>query len=158
MKISKKRCRHCGRWYKPYARRRHIQQFCSRRLCQHERHRLSCVAFHRSDPDYDVPRRAKIRDWAKRYPDYWRRYRAQHPAYRQRERRRMRCRRRGVIRVAKRDVLSQVAVDKLQDIQRQGREFVAKRDVLDRRVDDVLDFLVWKETSQNEIFNRTAPV
>lgn len=152
MRISKKRCEHCRGWYKPYVRRRHIQQFCSRRLCQRERHRLACVVFRRSDPECDGQRRGKIRDWARQYPDYWRGYRAEHPAYRERERRRMQAKRGHVIRVAKRDVLRQMAVERLRDIQAQGAEFVAKRDVLDRRVEGVLEFLVWKETSQNETF------
>jgi hypothetical protein len=150
MRISKKRCLHCRRWFRPYARRRPIQRFCALRPCQRERHRRNCLAFYRNDPHCDGKRRQKIRDWARRYPDYWRRYRAAHPGYRERERRRMQAKRGQAIRVAKRDVWRRIAVERLRDIQAQGTEFVAKRDVFDRRVEAVLEFLVWKETSQNE--------
>ena len=158
MRIPKKRCVHCLRWFKPYAPRRHIQQYCSRRSCQRERHRQACQVFYRDDPRCDDKRREKIRSWARQYPDYWREYRATHGAYRERERQRMRAKRGQAVRVATRDVWSQIAVEKLRDIQAQAPDFVAKRDVCDRRVDKVLDYLIWKETPQNETFDRAGGI
>jgi hypothetical protein len=70
----------------------------------------------------------------------------------------MRAKRGQAIRVAKRDVWSQIAVEKLRDIQAQTPHFVAKRDVCDRRVDKVLDYLIWKETPQNETFDRAGGI
>lgn len=150
MKIPKKRCERCRSWFDPHPPKRDIQRFCSRQGCQRERHRVACQVFYRADPHCDDKRREKIRGWARRYPDYWRRYRAAHGAYRERERKRMHAKRSGVDRVAKRDAWKEIAVEKLRDIQAQAPEFVAKRDGCDRRVDQLLDYLVWKETPQNE--------
>jgi hypothetical protein len=91
----------------------------------------------------------KIRGWAKAYPTYWKRYRAEHPDYAERERRRMRRKRRRAVRVAKRDARRLLAVEKLAAIVAATPKTVAKRDACDRRVDKVLDFLIWKEASQN---------
>jgi hypothetical protein len=59
--------------------------------------------------------------------------------------------------VAKRDAWKEMAVEKLRDIQAQRPEFVAKRDACDRRVDQLLDYLVWKETPQNETVAPLGP-
>jgi hypothetical protein len=156
MKIPKKRCEYCSRWFEPYPPKQDLQRFCSRRACQRERHRQACLAFYRDDPHCDDERREKIRAWAQRYPDYWRKYREAHGGYRQRERRRMRVKRRRAGNVAKRDAWKEKAVEKLRDIQAQAPEFVAKRDACDRRVDAVLAYLVWKETPQNETLAQAA--
>ena len=157
MEIPKKRCEHCRQWFDPHPPKREVQEFCSRRACQRERHRQACLAFHREDPHCDDKRRETIRRWARRYPDYWRNYRATHGVYRERERKRMRAKRGSVENVAKRDAWKELAVEKLRDIQAQGPEFVAKRDACDRRVDQLLDYLVWKETPQNETVAPSGP-
>jgi hypothetical protein len=46
----------------------------------------------------------------------------------------------------------------LREIQAEGAETVAKRDALDRRVTMVVDYLVWKETSQNETHSQVSVV
>jgi adenylate kinase len=59
--------------------------------------------------------------------------------------------------VAKRDALRKISVDKLKEIQAQAVTAVAKRDTLARRVDQVVDYLFWKETSQNETYAQAVP-
>ena len=149
MKIPKKRCSHCRQWFVPYPPQRDIQTFCSRRTCQRERHRQACRVFYRDDPHCDGKRREKIREWARRR-GYWRWYRRTHPGYRERDNTRRQCARQGGDRAAKRDAWKRIAVEKLRDIQGQSPDFAAKRDAWDRRVDEVLDYLVWKESPQNE--------
>jgi hypothetical protein len=100
---------------------------------------------HKKRPERDRKRRDKIRAWAKGYPDYWRHYRAGHPAYRERERRRMAKKRHGDSRVAKRDECRKTAVEKLTAIAALEPGRVAKRDVCDRRFGGLVDFLLWKE-------------
>jgi hypothetical protein len=142
----KRRCRICLRRFQAGRR---TQKICSRRRCQKDRHRRSCLIWHKKHPHRDQKRRLKVRGWAKAYPNYWRRYRASHPDYAERERRRMWRKRRRALRVAKRDARRVVAVEKLAAIVAETPKNVAKRDACDRRVDKVLDFLIWKEASQN---------
>jgi len=47
--------------------------------------------------------------------------------------------------VAKQDAIRQIAVCKIQDIQKDEAPNVAKQDVIFRRVDRVLEYLLWKE-------------
>jgi hypothetical protein len=157
MKVSQKRCAHCRQWFKPYPPKRDKQTFCSRGGCQRERHRQACRAFYRDDPRCDDQRREKIRAWARKR-GYWRWYRQTHPGYRMRDNARRRSSRQTAGRAAKRDAWKGMAVEKLRDIQNQGSEFAAKRDACDRRVDQLLDYLVWKETPQNETLRRAAAV
>lgn len=157
MKVPKKRCKHCGRWFRPYPPQRDIQEFCSRRRCQRERHRLGCQAFRRDDPHCDNKRRQKIRNWARK-EGYWVHWRQEHRSYREREKARMRRKRQQIQCVAKRDAWKQFSLEELRRIQGQTPETVAKRDACDRRVDDLLVWLIRKETSQNETHAEAALV
>ena len=157
MKIPKKRCRHCHRWFDPYPPQKDIQEFCSRKRCQQERHRQGCQAFHRAYPDHDDGRRGKIRDWARK-ENYWADWRQGNSTYREREKARMRNKRKAAKRVAKRDVWKQISLDELKDIQGQTSQTVAKRDVWDPRVNDLLVWLIKKETSQNETYAWTPMI
>jgi hypothetical protein len=78
-----RRCVACGSLFHPLS---HIpnQRFCSALGCQRERRRRWQQQRLRSDPDYrDNQARAQAK-WRARRPDYWRHYRATHPAYRER--------------------------------------------------------------------------
>jgi len=157
MRIPKKLCKNCDRWFEPYPPQQDIQQFCFRKRCQRERHRQGCQAFRREDPHCDEKRRPKIRDWARK-EGYWPDWRRDHPAYREREKVRMRKKRQQAKRVAKRDAWKQFSLEELQRIQAQTPETVAKRDACDRRVDDLLVWLIQKETSQNETYAPASTV
>jgi len=76
-------CLACGNWFYPLLQAPN-QRFCSAPGCQRERRRRWQQQRLRSDPDYrDNQARAQAR-WRARHPDYWRQYRASHPAYRER--------------------------------------------------------------------------
>jgi len=89
------KCQHCHR---PFPRRPHLpdQAFCHRRPCQNTRKNQWRKSKLASDKAYRQNQRdAQIR-WQNKNPDYWRLYRAQHPAYvaANREKQRYRNRRR----------------------------------------------------------------
>lgn len=148
MDVRKRRCRCCRRPFQPHPRLPK-QRACSRRRCQKSRHRKDCVVWRKKNPTYDHRWRSKKRGWAKAYPDYWQQYRAAHPDYATRERERMRHKRRRGVRVANQDAWRSMAVEKLAAIAAKTPETVANQDVCDRRVDDMLDFLIWKEGVAN---------
>lgn len=142
MRLSSRYCGACRRRFRPG---RCTQKICSRRQCQKNRHRRSCLSWHKRHSHRDQNRRSKIRGWAKQYPNYWRHYRAAHPAYVKRERVRMRRKRRRAKAVAKRDARRIFAVEKLRKMASRLPKRVAKRDACHRRVRDVIEFLIWKE-------------
>jgi len=148
MDVRKRRCRCCRRLF-PSHPHTPKQRTCSRRPCQKSRHQKDCVAWRKKNPVYDHRWRSKKRGWAKAYPDYWRHYRAAHPGYAAQERERMRRKRRRARRVANQDAWRTIAVEKLAAIAAKATETVANQDVCDRRVDDMLDFLIWKEGVAN---------
>jgi hypothetical protein len=82
----------------------------------------------------------KVRDWA-RERQYWQGWRSKHPEYGSREALRMRRKRAEA--VAKQEVLLSDPVGYLKRI-RYGRQMlgVAKQDLLARRLDEVLEYLI----------------
>lgn len=145
MRSPHRRCRQCQRRFRPHPQTAYKQKTCSRRACQRRRHLQGCRVDHKKNPQRDGKRRQKIRAWAMAFQHYWRHYRARHPAYRERERRRMARKRRRLRSVAKREEWRTIAVEKLNAIAAQTPKRVAKRDECDRRVGGLVDFLFWKE-------------
>jgi len=85
----------------------------------------------------------KVREWA-RERRYWQLWRAKHPEYRSREALRMRRKRAEA--VAKQDVLLSDPVGYLKRIRyRRQMPAVAKQDLLGRRLDEVLEYLIVRE-------------
>ena len=81
----KRACRCCGRLFTP---RPNVpdQQYCSRRNCQNTRRQRWRKEKLASDPDYKANQCDAQRRWCEKNPDYWKHYRARHPAYRRRNR------------------------------------------------------------------------
>lgn len=80
-----KRCEACGASFTPWPQSKN-QQFCSNPLCQRERRRrkqaerrFRSAAMRENDAQY-------FRDWSAKNPGYWKKYRADHPAYVERNR------------------------------------------------------------------------
>ncbi|MBI4368905.1 MAG: hypothetical protein HY547_01605 [Elusimicrobia bacterium] len=148
MTIKKKRCARCRQWFRPWPTLGNIQRFCSKARCQRERHRQACLDWHNKHPHYNQKesRRRKIRAWAKRR-NYWHNYRNKNRSYRLRDNaRRRRLYKRLRLR-AKRDALRQIALGKLQSIRDLRIPSSAKRDACDPRMENLLEFLIWKESS-----------
>ena len=73
-------CTACAKPFVPRSQSPH-QTYCPEQDCQRERRRLWQKAKRSSDPDYLQNQLQAQRAWNSRNPDYWRAYRADHPAY-----------------------------------------------------------------------------
>lgn len=141
--MSEKLCLYCGRQYEPYARAVERQKHCGLSECRRKHKRARDRAWRSQDAEWCEARQVKVRDWA-RERQYWQRWRSKHPEYRRREALRMRRKRAEA--VAKQDVLLSDPVGYLKRI-RYGRPMpgVAKQDLLARRLDEVLEYLIVRE-------------
>jgi hypothetical protein len=76
--MSERRCRYCQKPFQP-SKFQPRQAICSERGCQRKRradyHRQKIAA----DPEYREVCRDSPRKWRARNPDYWKRYRTEHP-------------------------------------------------------------------------------
>jgi hypothetical protein len=135
MSVHKKRCRVCREWFMPNARTARFQKTCPRASCRRERKRQADIQWRSKNMDYDASRQGKKRTWAQAYPDYWRQYRAAHPAYVERNRAATR-ERKGASRLR-----------------------FANQDAITRPIDGILTFLVRREGFANpNAIEQTAPV
>lgn len=150
MRPAYKRCAYCGRWFQPDPRIGRRQKACPRPECGRARRRQNWRSWSKRRPDFPATRRHKVRAWAKACPDYWAGWRKDHPAYREREKRRMLAKRRRARRVAKQTAMPEIAVGKLRDIQAMGPEAVAKQTASSRQMEEVVEFLLWKEGVANQ--------
>ena len=139
---DKKRCPYCGQWYEPYARAAERQKHCGQAECRRKHKRAVDRAWRLEDPEWRAERQAKARDWA-RERQYWRIWRAEHPGYREREA--LRMRRNRVEAVAKQEGLLKDPVGHLKRIRFGQACCVAKQEGLERRLDEVLDYLIVRE-------------
>jgi len=144
MKNPKKRCRMCGGWYQPDKRTRKHQISCHKTKCRKKRKAQANKSWRTRHPGYDTSRKLKKRDWAQKNGDYWRRYRQKHPEYRAREKQRMQANRERAKNVANQDAISDMFVEKLKSIQCDDLKNVANQDVMVRRLNSLIDCLVWK--------------
>lgn len=141
---SNKQCRYCGRGYVPDPRTATEQKACWRKACRQERQRRAYRAWAMRNRDYDSARRSNIRRWAKDYPDYWKRYRQDHPAYSERNRRRTRERLRTQRTMfAKQNAIRQNPVGFLEDLR--GGPMFAKQNAMARPIEEILTYLVIRE-------------
>src|SRR5580765_5989434 len=89
--MVERRCRYCERIFQP-SKYQLGQSVCSERECQRRRradyHRQKIAA----DPEYRLVCRDSPQKWRSRNPDYWRRYREEHPEAVERNRQRQHVR------------------------------------------------------------------
>lgn len=138
--MGRKRCHYCGDWYVPDPRTALFQRACPKKACRRQRKRAADRRWCQRNPDCLAARHPKVRQWARDFPQYWKRYRATHPAYRLKERQRMRRQR--VLRVAKQDAIRQNPVGYLADIRSLPLKTVAKQDAIGSQIEGILDYLV----------------
>ena len=149
MKNPKKRCSVCGKWFRPDKRTLKHQTCCRKASCRKKRKARANKSWRTRHPGYDKSRRLKKRDWAQKYPDYWRRYRQEHPEYRARDNRRRQTSRKRAQNAANQDAIQEMSVEKLRSIPLCEPECAANQDVMDRRVDEIVNYLLWKEHAAN---------
>lgn len=148
MRVPKKRCVHCRRWFPPDPRTAASQKFCPAPECR----RQSRLSSHRrwwgaNGRECDHARAAKRRAWATGYQS---RYRAEHLDYVARDNARRRKARQAAHRAVNQDMRRRISVGKLRDIQALEPENAVNQDIIHRRVDGLLDYLLWKEGAVNQ--------
>ncbi len=144
MEIHQKKCRYCGRRFCPDPRVGKRQKRCVREECRKAENRRKVRKWMELNPDILPSLRAKMRVWAKAYPHYWQEYRKNHPAYCERDNARRAASLRKARCSAKLTSMREIAVDKLQKIEDlTPAECSAKLTERDRRVDGIMDYLLW---------------
>ena len=129
--MASKRCVACGKAF-PSCPQVPTQAYCSAEACQRERRKLWQRDKRHLDADYQDNQKRANKKWLEGQPDYWQRYRAQHPEYAERNRARQRVRNasRHVV-VAKMDESnpSMFIRSGIYELTRYGTEKIAKMDV-----------------------------
>lgn len=150
--MAQKRCRYCGRWFHPHASE---QKACPRERCRLARKRDKLRSWRNRHPGHAKKWGPKVRAWADGYPAYWVQWRAGHAAYREREKLRMRAKRRRDRIVANDTGAREILVEKLRAVVATEPPGVANDTGRDRRVEALVEVLVWREAVANR--NRMAP-
>jgi len=83
--MQSRRCKACGHAFRPRSQVPQ-QRYCPAQACQRARRRSWQRAKRETDPDYRDNQARAQRAWLDRNPDYWRRYRRDHPLYSERNR------------------------------------------------------------------------
>jgi hypothetical protein len=93
----------------------------------------------------------KVRAWAVGYPHYWQEYRRGHPEYCRRDNRRRQAAHKRVKNAAKQVEISTIAVERLAGIPCFEGANAAKQVEMDRRVDAVVAYLLWREGAAKQV-------
>lgn len=144
MPLNSKFCLICKESFVPDPRTCRHQKVCSGASCQRERKRRQ---WRRWAAGHKKQKKIKARLWAQSRPGYWAQYRKSHPAYRIREIKRLRLKRRSLRRVAKQTLIRHDFVDRLRAIESMdpGGINVAKQTLMARQIRGVIECLIWKE-------------
>ena len=145
-------CRHCRCPFQPDPRIGEAQKVCSRAVCQRARRRAALRLWRVLHPENVRIHAKRGHAWAEANPDYWRRYRQEHPAYYQQDL----FRRRGAYwrgrSSAKETLIADVSRRKLAALEALlPPNLSANETSIDRRVELVVDYLVWKARSAKEV-------
>ena len=145
--MSVERCVFCGCEFVPEPQAVKVegdvrvvtQKSCGEEDCDRQRRWAANQLWRKENPTWSWNQKQWMREWSKRHPGRWRRFRAENADYRERER--LRMRRKRAERVAKVDGIRHDPVGHLRTIRMMGREGVAKVDGLENRLDEVIDYL-----------------
>ncbi|MCK4827381.1 hypothetical protein KA005_67240 [bacterium] len=150
MKIAKRRCESCHKWFSPNPRTYRNQRCCSNAECQKERKARTKKNWWKKNPGYNKDRKATIQNWAAKYPGYWQKYRKAHPEYvRKDNKRRSKSRKKGQ-NAAKQDLIRKISVEKLKSIKEIKPDSAAKQDPIQRRQNYIIEYLYWKESAAKQ--------
>lgn len=153
MKLKKKRCAHCRRWFRPDPRsirddERSCQRYCSSAACRKARKKEAQTNWLAKNPDYFKGKvhKKNCRDWAKNHPTYQNDYRKERPDYvkANRQSQRLRDKRRSFL--VKKDEIRQNPLGHLESIRFLAQKNLVKKDGFRLPVEGILDFLVVKES------------
>lgn len=142
-------CNQCGRVFKRDPRTAH-QKICPRRSCRRARDRAKMRRWRKLHPKHIAAYRPKVRAWAKAYPDYWRSYRKKNRAYAERDNKRRKRAHRRAKRAANVTAIAVISRRKIQDLtDLRSPESAANVTLMDRRINGIVDYLVWRERTAN---------
>ena len=145
-------CLQCHRAFRPDGRVGEAQKTCSRSACQRARRRAALRLWRVLHPENVRIHAQRGRAWAKAHPDYWQRYRRDHPVYYQRDLARRRKTWRAERSSANEIAMGDISRRKLAAlVALQGPVSSANETSIDRRVELVVDYLVWKARSAKEV-------
>ncbi|MBU4122498.1 MAG: hypothetical protein ABII20_03110 [Candidatus Omnitrophota bacterium] len=160
MKIAKRQCKICHKWFSPNPRTYQSQRCCSNTECQRKRKARTKKNWWKKNPGYNKDRKVTIRCWLQAHPDYWREYRKAHPDYVRKDSKRRCNKYRQEKLSAKQDLIREISVGKLKSIKEIRPDSSAKQDPIQRRQNGIIDYLYWKESSakqdviDNQVCNR----
>ena len=148
MKIKKKRCCVCRRWFAPDPRVAHREfLYCPKSVCRQQGKKEARARWLDKNPGYHKgqARRIKVKRWAEDYPDYWKNWRLNHEEYvaRNRQQQKQRDHKRRFL--AKQDQMAQNPLGHIESIRLLARNNLAKQDQISRSIEGILDFLAVKE-------------
>ena len=145
-------CQQCGRPFRPDPRNGEIQKTCSRPKCQRARRRAALRLWRVLHPQNVKIHGQRDRARMTANPGYWRQYRQEHPAYYQQDLFRRRQAYRAGLLSANETLMRDLSQRKLEALRAlQVPSFSANETPIDRRVELVVDYLVWKARSAKEI-------
>lgn len=105
--MTTRRCKACGNGFTPWPQVKN-QQFCSNPACQNERRRRKQATRRQKSQTMRESDAVYFKDWSAKNPGYWKKYRAGHSSYA--ERNRMLQQTRNQARIAKDTLLSPIAL------------------------------------------------
>lgn len=154
MKLKKKRCAHCRRWFRPDPRtirgdeEESCQRYCLKPVCRKARKKEAQAKWLAKTPDYfkSDAHKEDCRNWVKENPDYWKDWRKDNPDYVEANRQRQRIRDRRRLFLAKKDGIAQNPLGHLESTRLLAQKSLAKKDEIRIPVEGILDFLVVKES------------
>ena len=152
-------CRYCRHSFRPDPRIGEAQKVCSQAACQRARRRAALRLWRVLHPENVRIHAKRGHAWAEANPDYWRRYRQEHPAYYQQDLFRRRQAYRRERSSANETLIADISRRKLAALEAlQTSGFSANETSIDRRVELVVDYLVWKARSAKEVVMEVPPL
>ena len=155
--MEKKRCEFCQKWCMPSPYAGHHQKCCSNIECKKKRKEQVNKNWREKNPSYEKSRSEKKRIWAGSYPNYWQRYRKEHPDYVRRDNKRRCSSRKKQCLSARQDTARQIALEKLESIRNFKPNSAARQDAVFALINGILDYLFWREGSARQDKIALAP-
>ncbi len=148
MKPKKKRCTACRLWFTPDPRVAHRSFFyCPAAACRQTAKEQAQVRWLAKNSDYykGETRKAKVRLWAKDYPDYWQTWRRDNEDYVERNRHKQKLRDQKRRFLAKQDQIAQNPLGEIEGIRLLAQKNLAKQDQIRLPIEGILDYLAARE-------------
>jgi hypothetical protein len=143
-------CVECGRAFQPDPRTADFQKVCGRPACRRARLRAKLRRWRALHPDCAIKGQAKVRAWAKAYPDYWQVYRKDHPTYVKADNERRRRAHESVKCAANVTAIDSIARRKQETLAvLSGLKSAANVTAMDRRINGVVDYLISRDAAAN---------